>query len=79
MPFDNNASEREIRTVKLREKVSGSMRSKSRALAFLRIRSYLQTTRKHSIGWLTALTDLFERIPWLPEQSGAVAIVNTDT
>jgi len=73
VPFDNNASEREIRMVKVRVKVSGSMRSEHGARAFLRIRSYLQTTRKHGIDWLQALTDLFERVPWLPDQTATPA------
>jgi hypothetical protein len=59
--------EREIRRAKSRVKVSGSMRSEYRARAFLRIRSYLQTMRKHGIDCLQTLTDLFECIPWLPE------------
>ena len=67
VPFDNNASERAIRMVKQRIKVSGSMRSEHGARAFLRIRSYLQTTAKNGIGWLQALTDLFHHIPWLPD------------
>jgi hypothetical protein len=68
VPFDNNASEREIRMVKVRVKVSGSMRSEHGARAFLRIRSSLQTTKKHGTTWLQALTDLFEHIPWLPDR-----------
>jgi transposase len=67
VPFDNNASEREIRMCKLRIKVSGSMRSTRGAEEFCRIRSYLQTTRKHGIGWLDALTDAMRGIPWMPE------------
>jgi Transposase IS66 family len=67
VPFDNNASEREIRMCKLRIKVSGSMRSTRGASEFCRIRSYLQTTRKHGISWLDALTDAIRGIPWMPE------------
>ena len=63
VPFDNNASEREIRMCKLRIKVSGSMRSMRGAEEFCRIRSYLQTTKKHGIDWLDALTDAMHGIP----------------
>lgn len=67
VPFDNNASEREIRMCKLRIKVSGSMRSMRGAEEFCRIRSYLQTTKKHGIDWLDALTDALRGIPWMPD------------
>jgi transposase len=67
VPFDNNASEREIRMCKLRIKVSGSMRSMRGATEFCRIRSYLQTTKKHGIDWFEALTDAFCGIPWMPD------------
>ena len=66
VPFDNNASEREIRMCKLRIKVSGSMRSMRGASEFCRIRSYVQTTQKNGIGWLQALTDAMQGIPWMP-------------
>jgi transposase len=56
---------------KLRIKVSGSMRSQRGAEEFCRIRSYLQTTRKHGIGWLTALTDAMRGIPWMPDEATA--------
>ena len=71
IPFDNNASEREIRMCKLRIKVSGSMRSMRGAEEFCRIRSYLQTTKKHGIDWLDALTDAMRGIPWMPETTTA--------
>jgi transposase len=71
VPFDNNASEREIRMCKLRIKVSGSMRSMRGAKEFCRIRSYLQTTKKHGIDWLDALTDAMRGIPWMPETTTA--------
>jgi transposase len=66
IPFDNNASEREIRMCKLRIKVSGSMRSTRGAEEFCRIRSYLQAAKKHGISWLDALTDAMRGIPWMP-------------
>jgi hypothetical protein len=71
VPFDNNASEREIRMCKLRIKVSGSMRSQRGAAEFCRIRSYLQTTQKHGLGWLNALTDAMLGIPWMPSTATA--------
>jgi hypothetical protein len=67
IPFDNNASEREIRMCKLRIKVSGSIRSMRGAEEFCRIRSYLQTTKKHGTDRLDALTDTIRGTPRIPQ------------
>src|SRR5690606_17186554 len=67
-PFDNNAAEREIRMVKLRQKVSGCMRTLAGAQQFCTIRSYLATAAKHSINALEALTRLAEDRPLFPLQ-----------
>jgi transposase len=66
VPFDNNAAEREIRMLKLRQKVSGSMRTLAGAQDFCDLRSYLATAAKHGIRFIDALTKLAERHPWLP-------------
>lgn len=66
VPFDNNAAEREIRMLKLRQKVSGSMRTLNGARDFCDIRSYLATAAKHGTRFIDALTMLAERRPWLP-------------
>lgn len=66
VPFTNNAAEREIRMVKLRQKISGCMRTLTGARHFVKIRSYLATAGKHDIGILDALTRLAQGQPWLP-------------
>jgi transposase len=66
VPFDNNAAEREIRMLKLRQKVSGSMRTFQGARDFCDLRSYLATAVKHGVRFIDALTMLAERHPWLP-------------
>jgi hypothetical protein len=66
VPFDNNGSERDLRMVKLRQKVSGTMRIPQGAQDFVAIRSYLQTGLKQGQNALRILTELFEGRPWLP-------------
>ncbi len=66
VPFDNNAAEREIRMIKLRQKVSGCLRTLTGARQFCAIRSYLATAAKHGIHFFAALTTLAEGRPCLP-------------
>jgi len=66
VPFDNNAGEREIRMIKLRQKVSGCLRTLTGAEQFCAIRSYLATAMKHGINFFDALVTLAEGRPWMP-------------
>ena len=66
IPFTNNPAEQEIRMAKIRQKVSGTMRTEKGAKHFADLRSYLQTPAKHGIQALAALTRLTSRNPWLP-------------
>ena len=65
-PFDNNAAEQQIRMVKIRQKVSGSLRTLDGAQQFALIRSYLATATAHSRNIMSALTELTAGRPWLP-------------
>ena len=64
--FTNNQAERDLRPVKLHRKISSCFKSHAGATRFAHVRSYLSTTRKHGIGALAALTDLFNGNPWMP-------------
>ena len=65
-PPDNNGSERDIRMIKLRQKVSGCLRTLTGARQFCAIRSYLSTTAKHGLGAFDALVMLTKGQPWMP-------------
>jgi transposase len=65
-PPDNNGSERDIRMAKLRQKVSGSLRTLTGARQFCAIRSYLSTAAKHGLSFIDALVMLTENRPWMP-------------
>ncbi len=66
IPPDNNGSERDIRMIKLRQKVSGCLRTLTGAKQFCAIRSYLSTAAKHGKHYLEVLVMLAEGRPWLP-------------
>jgi len=71
VPFDNNQAERDVRMVKLQQKISGGWRSDTGAHAFLDVRSYLSTARKNGQSAMTVLRDLFNGQPWIPAAVGA--------
>jgi transposase len=78
VPFDNNQAERDLRMVKLQQKISGCWRTLAGAQAFLTVRSYVSTARKQRVNPLHALRQLFQGSPWLPAPAGTEQLPRTE-
>lgn len=70
VPFDNNQAERDLRMLKVQQKITGGFRTRTGAAAFARIRGYISTLRKQRLPVLDALERVFAGTPLLPTLSG---------
>lgn len=66
VPFDNNQAERDLRMMKLKQKISGGFRSVAGAQMFGRIRGYISTLKKQELNILEALKQVFLGNPTMP-------------
>lgn len=66
VPFDNNLAERDLRMMKVKQKISGCFRTWTGAEVFAAVRSYLATARKQGMSMLRAAYLAFIGQPFIP-------------
>lgn len=63
VPFDNNLAERDLRMIKVHQKISGSFRSLAGAKAFCVIRSFISSVKKQSLNVFDSIKSIFALQP----------------
>jgi transposase len=66
IPFDNNQAERDLRMIKVKQKVSGCFRAKTQASYFACIRGYITTLKKNKENVLENIQNAFLKNPFIP-------------
>lgn len=63
VPFDNNGAERDLRMLKLQQKIAGCFRTIEGVITFCRVRSYLSSARKQGRSLLAAIEHALKGSP----------------
>jgi hypothetical protein len=66
VPFDNSEAERDVRMMRVEQKISGGFRTPAGASTFCTNRSYLVTARKQGQHTLAVLRDALLGRPFMP-------------
>ena len=66
VPFDNNQAERDLRMLKVKQKISGCFRTEKGAAEFCQMRSYVSTMKKQGHGTMEAIKSLFAGTKMMP-------------
>ena len=66
VPFTNNLAERDLRMIKVKEKISGTFASFKGGEMFARIRGYISTVKKNNRSVLEELNNVLKEKPYIP-------------
>jgi transposase len=69
-PFDNNLAERDLRMMKVQQKILGCFRSREGAKYFCRIRGYISSVKKQGKNVLQMIENIFQTNYLLPNPGG---------
>jgi transposase len=65
VPFTNNQAERDIRPIKVKQKISGCFRTFKGSQQYARIEGFISTTRKHKLNVFKELCNAFQGYTFL--------------
>lgn len=66
VPFDNKQAERDLRMLKVKQKVSGCFRTEEGAAEFCRLRSYISTMKKQGHSVMGTIRSVFAGKAMMP-------------